>query len=271
MARKAARGRLCGVNDHPAIRFRGVVKRFGPLEVLKGVDMAVARGEKVAIIGPSGSGKSTILRLLMTLERPDGGVIEIEGEELWRMAKSGRVVPADERHLRKMRGNVGMVFQHFNLFPHMSVLRNVTEAPVRVRGLSRREAEAQGRELLEMVGLSDKVDAFPAKLSGGQKQRVAIARALAMEPRVMLFDEITSALDPELVGEVLDVLRRLAREGKMTMLIVTHQMDFAREIADRVLFIDGGRIVEEGPPDRIFSAPSQARTRAFLSAVLQAR
>lgn len=253
----------------PIARFIGVRKSFGGTEVLAGVDLDVTAGEKVALIGPSGSGKTTLLRLLMTLERPDDGEIEVDGERLWHRVVKGRVVPADEAHLRRLRGRIGMVFQHFNLFPHMSVLRNLTEAPIHVLGQSRREAEAHGRELLSTVGLADKADAYPTQLSGGQRQRVAIARALAIRPEIMLFDEITSALDPELVGEVLAVLRRLAHETRMTMLIVTHEMQFARDVADRVLFLDGGQIVEQGPPESIFRHPENERTRRFLKAILE--
>jgi len=256
--------------DAPILRLEGVVKRFGELRVLDGLDLEVERSERVALIGPSGSGKSTILRVVMTLETIDAGRVEIDGLDLWHVERHGRRVAADEAHLRRCRAKVGMVFQHFNLFPHMTVLRNVTEAPMHVLGLTREKAEARARGLLDRVGLADKVDAHPAQLSGGQKQRVAIARALAMEPEVMLFDEVTSALDPELVGEVLAVLRRLARESRMTMLIVTHQMHFARDIADRVVFLDGGRIVEQGPPEEIFARPRHERTRTFLQRLLEA-
>ncbi len=251
---------------------QGVVKRYGDDLVLDALDLEVARGEKLAVIGGSGSGKSTILRILMTLEGIDGGRVEIGGESVFTMDRKGREVPASEEHLRRIRREVCMVFQHFNLFPHMSALRNVTEAPRRVLGLSKEEAGERGRELLDRVGLADKADAYPSQLSGGQQQRVAIARALAMRPRVLLFDEVTSGLDPELVGEVLDVLRELAAggEGEKTMLIVTHQMHFAREIADRVVFLDNGRIVEEGAPETIFSTPERARTREFLQSVLEA-
>jgi len=260
---------VSGRPERPVIRLEGVVKRFGELRVLDGLDLEVARSERVALIGPSGSGKSTILRVLMAFETIDAGRVEIDGVDLWPARRNGGPW-ADEAHLRRCRAKVGMVFQHFNLFPHMSVLRNVTEAPVQVLGLRRREADERARELLDRVGLADKVDAHPVQLSGGQKQRVAIARALAMEPEVMLFDEVTSALDPELVGEVLAVLRRLARESRMTMLIVTHQMHFARDIADRVVFLDGGRVVEQGPPEEIFSRPRHERTRAFLQRLLEA-
>jgi polar amino acid transport system ATP-binding protein len=253
----------------PIVSFDEVTKRFGDLTVLDELDLDVAPGEKLAIIGPSGSGKSTLLRLLMTLERPTSGEIRIDGDALWHRTRSGKTVPADEKHLRKVRGKVGFVFQHFNLFPHMTALRNVTEAPIRVLGMSREEAEARARELLGQYGLADKVDAYPSKLSGGQQQRVAIARACAMAPKVMLFDEVTSALDPELVGEVLAVLRELAQHSNMTMLLVTHEMRFARQVADRVAFFDRGRIAEQGPPERIFTAPENERTREFLHAVLE--
>ncbi len=250
------------------IRFEKVRKAFGDLVVLDDLDFEAAENEKVAIIGPSGSGKTTILRVLMTLVKPDGGKVFVDDRPLWHREVNGRVVPAGEKHLHEVRGDIGMVFQHFNLFPNMSVLRNVTEAPIHVRGVARDEAEERGMELLDMVGLSDKAKAFPVQLSGGQKQRVAIARALAMEPKVMLFDEVTSALDPELVGDVLAILRKLAEETQMTMLIVTHEMGFARDVADRVIFFDAGQVAEEGPPERIFSQPENPRTQEFLSAVL---
>ena len=253
----------------PILRARELTKRYGDHVVLDAIDLEIAPGEKVAIIGPSGSGKSTLLRVVMTLERPDGGDVEIDGEPVFHETTAdGRARPASEAHLRRMRGHVGMVFQQFNLFPHLTALDNVACAPRLVRGRSRAESEAQGRALLQSVGLGDKIDAWPASLSGGQKQRVAIARALALEPRIMLFDEITSALDPERVGEVLDVLRALAERGGTTMLIVTHELGFAREAADRVLFFDEGRIVEEGPAAKLLDAPREERTKAFLDAVL---
>jgi polar amino acid transport system ATP-binding protein len=252
------------------IRFQNVTKRFGKLTILDDFSLDIAPNERVALIGPSGSGKSTLLRILMTREPINGGVVFVDGEPLSHMERGGRLVPADERHLRRARGKIGMVFQHFNLFPHMSVLRNVTEAPIHVLGLDTRAAGERAIELLEMVGLSDKVDSYPAALSGGQRQRVAIARALAMRPKIMLFDEVTSALDPELVGEVLNVIRNLARDHNLTMIIVTHHMGFAREFADRVCFFDQGRIVEEGPALQILTAPREERTQAFLKAVLQA-
>ena len=257
------------MTTEPIVRFSQVVKAFGELKVLDNFDLDVKRGEKLAVVGPSGSGKSTLLRILMTLEEISGGTVEVDGEDLWRMRRNGDLVAADERHLRRMRSKIGMVFQHFNLFPHMTALRNVTEAPIHVLGLSKEDARERALELLEMVGLSDKLDSRPAQLSGGQQQRVAIARALAMRPKVMLFDEVTSALDPELVGEVLNVIRRLAHEWDLTMMIVTHQMAFANEICDRVCFLEGGMLVEQGPPDQIFKAPRHERTRAFLKAVLE--
>jgi polar amino acid transport system ATP-binding protein len=254
----------------PMVQFADVTKRYGELTVLDHLDLEIAPQEKVAIIGPSGSGKTTVLRMLMTLENIDEGVIYVEGQPLTHMQRNGALVPADERHLREVRGNIGMVFQHFNLFPHMTVLRNCTEAPRTVLGLSKSEAEERCIELLKLVGLEDKLSEYPQRLSGGQKQRVAIARALAMRPKVMLFDEVTSALDPELVGEVLNAIRTLGEQFDLTMLMVTHQMGFAKEFADRVCFFYGGNIHEQGPPEQIFSAPERERTRQFLSAVLEA-
>lgn len=253
-----------------AVRFRGVSKAYGPVVVLKDVDLEVPHGQKLALIGPSGSGKTTLLRLLMTLDRPDSGHIEVFGEPLGLRPDrdSGKLVPDTERHIRQIRSQIGMVFQHFNLFPHMTALQNVIEAPVHVRGVPVKQAKEEGRELLSLVGLADKADIHPRKLSGGQQQRVAIARALAMKPKIMLFDEVTSALDPETVGEVLRVVRRLAHEGSMTMLIVTHEMGFARDVSDRVIFMERGRIVEDDTPDVIFKEPRSDRTRAFLSAIL---
>ena len=256
--------------DGPMVHFEGVTKRYGDLVELDELDLDVAANEKVAIIGPSGSGKTTVLRMLMTLERIDGGVIEVEGEPLTHMRKNGELVPADARHLRRVRGKIGMVFQHFNLFPHMTALENCMEAPVHVLGMAKQEARERARDLLEMVGLADKTGHYPSQLSGGQQQRVAIACALAMRPKVMLFDEVTSALDPELVGEVLNVIRALGSEHNLTMLMVTHQMGFAREFADRVCFFYQGKIAEQGPPDQLFSEPRNERTRQFLSAVLEA-
>ncbi|MGE0118284.1 MAG: ectoine/hydroxyectoine ABC transporter ATP-binding protein EhuA [Dongiaceae bacterium] len=252
------------------VRFEGVSKRFGPLTVLDDLNLDIAANEKVAIIGPSGSGKTTVLRMLMTLERIDGGVIWIDGEPMTHMQRNGQMVPATAAHLRRVRGKVGMVFQHFNLFPHMTALKNCMEAPVTVLGLSKQEAEARAAELLGMVGLGDKKGHYPSQLSGGQQQRVAIARALAMRPKVMLFDEVTSALDPELVGEVLNVIRKLGAEHNLTMIMVTHQMGFAKEFADRVCFFYQGKIAEEGAPAEIFTNPKNERTRQFLRAVLEA-
>jgi len=254
--------------DGANVRFQQVTKRFGDLVVLDELDMDVAPGEKVVIIGPSGSGKTTILRVLMTLERPEGGTVEVGGEHLYHESRNGDLVPASDRHIRQVRRKISMVFQHFNLFPHMTALDNVAFAPRKVLGLSKDEANERANNLLNVVGLGEKVGEHPARLSGGQKQRVAIARALAMEPEVMLFDEVTSALDPELVGEVLGVLRDLAENTSMTMLLVTHEMGFAREIGDRVLMFDAGRVVEQGPPEQIFSDPQEQRTRDFLHAVL---
>jgi len=250
--------------QRPIAEFRQVSKSFGDTVVLREINLDVASAEKLAIIGPSGSGKSTLLRLLMTLERPTGGEILLEGEAIFKDGPR-----TSEKHLRHMRSKVGFVFQQFNLFPHMTALRNVTEAPVHVLGMPREEARERALELLDMVGLRDKAEAYPSRLSGGQQQRVAIARALAMRPKIMLFDEPTSALDPELVGEVLSVLRDLAFHSKMTMILVTHEMRFAREVSDRVAFVDGGVIAEHGPPEKILVEPSEARTRAFLKAVLE--
>ncbi|MGM0374883.1 MAG: ectoine/hydroxyectoine ABC transporter ATP-binding protein EhuA [Chloroflexota bacterium] len=251
------------------VRFEKVNKYFGDLHVLRDLELDVAHGERVSIIGPSGSGKTTLLRILMTLEELNSGYIYVEGEPLWHMERDGELVKANEKHLRRMRSKIGMVFQLFNLFPHMSVLRNVTEAPIHVLGMSKEEAMERALELLDLVGLSDKVDSHPYQLSGGQKQRVAIARALAMEPKVMLFDEVTGALDPELVGEVLAVLRKIAYDTHCTMLVVTHEMGFARDISDRVLFFDSGRILESGPPEKIFTNPDNPRTNEFLRRVLE--
>lgn len=246
-----------------AVEFTGVTKRFGDVAVLEHLDLAVPVGQKLAIIGPSGSGKSTVLRIAMALEGIDAGRVQLMGETLWQGAQR-----PPERQLRRLRLRAGMVFQHFNLFPHMSVLENVWRAPVDVTGVSRDEAETDARALLERVGLAERIHAMPEQLSGGQKQRVAIARALAMHPPVMLFDEVTSALDPEMVGEVLAVLRDLAEESAMTMLLVTHEMRFAAEIADRVVFMDGGGVVEDGTPAEVLAEPREARTREFLASVL---
>ena len=240
----------------PIITMEKVRKRFGAFEALRGIDLDVAEGEVVCIIGPSGSGKSTLIRCINLLETYDEGRITVEEIEV-RAGKS----------LQAVRREVGMVFQSFNLFPHLTVLKNVMLAPMRVRRLSAADAETRARELLKRVGISEQAEKYPAQLSGGQQQRVAIARALAMEPKVLLFDEPTSALDPEMVGEVLDVMRSLARTG-VTMIVVTHEMGFARQVGDRVLFMDGGLIVESGTPQQLFDHPQEERTRAFLKAIL---
>lgn len=259
------------MNDTPTqLQVRGLKKTYGSLQVLRGLDVDIQAGEKIAIIGPSGSGKSTLLRILMTLEAPNGGEVYVDGEPVWTVPSNGQTKPAGEAHLHKMRSKLGMVFQHFFLFPHLSVRQNLTLAPQLVNNDSATVADQRAMELLAMVGMDGKADAYPAQLSGGQKQRVAIARALAMQPEIMLFDEVTSALDPELVHEVLSVLRKLAEKSDMTMLLVTHEMNFAREIADRVLFFDGGVILEEGPPSEIFTAPKEERTQEFLKTVLEA-
>ena len=254
----------------PMVRFEKVTKRYGPLTVLDGLDLDVNRGEKVAIIGPSGSGKTTVLRMLMTLEAIDEGVIRVDGDPLTHMEQGGRLVPASPAHMRRVRSKIGMVFQSFNLFPHMTAMGNCIEAPVTVLGMKRKEAEDRALELLDMVGLGQKKDHYPSQLSGGQQQRVALARAIVLEPGVLLFDEVTSALDPELVGEVLQVIRRLGSEHDLTMLMVTHQMGFAKEFADRVCFFYQGKICEQGPPKQFFTAPTNERTRQFLRAVLEA-
>jgi polar amino acid transport system ATP-binding protein len=252
----------------PILRLRSVSKSYGSVQILRGIDLDVEAGQRIALIGPSGSGKTTLLRLVMTLETPDAGTIEVEGELLGMRRAGDRLVKDSGAHLRAVRGKIGMVFQHFNLFPHMTALQNIMDGPVHVRGLSRDEARGRALDLLTKVGLRNKADSLPRQLSGGQQQRVAIARALAMEPKIMLFDEITSALDPELVGEVLAIVRELAHETGMTMLIVTHEMGFAREVANRVLFMEGGHIVEDGLPEQVFADPRSERTKAFLGAVL---
>ncbi len=247
------------------ISFTKVSKAWGNNHVLRGLDFEVKAGEKVSIIGPSGSGKTTILRILMTLETPDVGVVTVGGDILWD-AKEG-VKNKETRQTQITRRKVGMVFQQFNLFPHMTVLENVIEAPIHVLGISKAEANERAVDLLELVGLKEHMKHIPPELSGGQQQRVAIARALAMRPRVMLFDEPTSSLDPELIGEVLGVIRRLATTTDMTMLMVTHEMRFAQEISDRVVMFDKGVVVEQGPPEEIFKNPQEDRTQRFLKAV----
>ena len=251
----------------PMILAEGIRKRFGTHEVLRGVSLTLARGEVVAVIGPSGSGKSTFLRCLNHLETIDGGRIVIEGDVLADTDAAGHCRYAPDAELRRICRRMGMVFQHFNLFPHLTVLQNVIEAPVTVKGIRREAILPKAEELLRKVGLFDKRDAYPARLSGGQKQRVAIARALAMEPDIMLFDEPTSALDPELTGEVLRTMRQLADEH-MTMLVVTHEMGFAREVASRVVFMDGGELIEARPAADFFANPEHPRTRAFLDSML---
>jgi ABC-type polar amino acid transport system ATPase subunit len=251
----------------PLIAVRDVWKRFGTLEVLCGVTLDVDPGEVVVVIGPSGSGKTTLLRSLNALETVDAGTITIKGIHLAEPGPDGRPRRPDERTIRAVRLEVGMVFQRFNLFPHMTVLDNVTAGPIHVRGLGPAEARARATALLDRIGLADKAPVYPHQLSGGPQQRVAIARALAMQPEAMLFDEVTSALDPELVGEVLKVMRQLARDG-MTMVVVTHEMQFAREVADRVIVMDRGRIIEVGAPQAIFRAPAHPRTAEFLQRVL---
>lgn len=257
-------------NEIPMVRFENVSKRYGNLKVLDQLNLDVAANERVAIIGPSGSGKTTVLRMLMTLEEIDDGVIYVDGGPLTHMKTGDTLVRANRAHMRRMRANIGMVFQHFNLFPHMTALKNCMEAPVTVFGLSKSQARERAVELLDRVGLSSKLDHYPSQLSGGQKQRIAIARALAMRPKVMLFDEVTSALDPELVGEVLSVIRNLSEKHDLTMLMVTHQMGFAKAFADRVCFFYEGKIAEQGSPEQLLNNPQNERTKQFLSAVLDA-
>ncbi|MEW9673398.1 ectoine/hydroxyectoine ABC transporter ATP-binding protein EhuA [Ammoniphilus sp. 3BR4] len=249
----------------PIVKYRNITKSFDDVKILKGVDLDIFPGEKVAIIGPSGSGKTTLARMLMTLEKPSSGTIQVEDEYLWHTEKNGKLIPADEKHFRRIRGKIGMVFQQYNLFPHMTILKNVMEGPVHVLGMPKTKAKEIAIEMLTKVGLEHKLDAYPAKLSGGQQQRVAIARALVMKPQIMLFDEVTAALDPELVGEVLEVIREIANEGEMAMLLITHEMDFARDIADRVVFMADGNIIEQGPPQKLFQDPKEQRTKDFLS------
>jgi polar amino acid transport system ATP-binding protein len=244
-----------------------VHKSFGRVEVLRGVSLTVRRGEVVVVIGASGSGKTTFIRCINHLEKIQAGRIFVNGHLIGYREVNGKLVEDRERNIARQRAEIGMVFQRFNLFPHMTALENVVEAPIRVRGVPESEALETGRVLLARVGLAHKEDAYPAQLSGGQQQRVAIARALAMKPALMLFDEPTSALDPEMIGEVLEVMKELAREG-MTMIVVTHEMGFAREVADRVVMLDEGTIIEEGTPEHFFTAPTHERTKAFLSKIL---
>jgi polar amino acid transport system ATP-binding protein len=249
------------------IRIADLWKCFGPLEVLKGVDMEIARGERVSVIGPSGSGKTTLLRCVNFLERPTRGEIWVDGQRIGQRMVDGRLRDLSDREMARERAEIGFVFQRFNLFPHLSARDNVALAPRRVRGTPRPEARELAAEMLRKVGLGHKLDEYPERLSGGQQQRVAIARVLAMQPKVILFDEPTSALDPELVGEVLSVMRALAEEGR-TMIIVTHEIRFAGDVSDRVVFMDEGRIIEQGPPREVLRQPTQERTRAFLKKIL---
>src|SRR5262245_6928660 len=244
-----------------------VQKWFGDQQVLHGVSLTVRRGEVLVIVGPSGSGKTTFIRCINHLEAIQSGTILVNGHRIGYREKGGRMVPDTERNIARQRRAIGMVFQRFNLFQHLTAIQNITEAPVHVLGTSKREAEAMARTLLSRIGLEEKENSYPSQLSGGQQQRVAIARALAMKPALMLFDEATSALDPEMIGEVLEVMKELAKEG-MTMIVVTHEMGFAREVADRIVMMDAGRIIEEAPADVFFSSPKSERTRAFLTRIL---
>jgi len=265
----APAGRPAAAADE-IVRIVGLHKSFGSLEVIRGVDLSVRQGEKVALIGRSGSGKTTILRCINYLETPSAGEIQVAGRPIGRVAEGGRSRPMTDAELSLARADIGMVFQRFNLFPHLTAIDNILLGPLKTRGMERSAAETIAMNLLRRVGLEDKRDAYPERLSGGQQQRVAIARALAMRPRVMLFDEPTSALDPELVGEVLQVMRDLAADG-MTMIVVTHEMAFAQEVADRVVFIDEGRIVEQGPPREVLVRPQSERLQTFLRSVLERR
>jgi polar amino acid transport system ATP-binding protein len=256
-----------GATGTAMVLAEGLYKRFGRLEVLRGIDLEVARREVVCIIGPSGSGKSTLLRCINHLEKINAGRLWVDGEPVGYRQQGGRLYELREREICAKRAGIGMVFQQFNLFPHMTALENVTEAPIRVKGLPKAQAVDLAMRLLDQAGLKDKAGAYPKQLSGGQQQRVAIARALAMQPKLMLFDEPTSALDPELVGEVLGVMRDLATTG-MTMIVVTHEMGFAREVGDSLIFMDGGVVVEAGQPREVLSNPQHQRTRSFLSKVL---
>jgi polar amino acid transport system ATP-binding protein len=255
------------VTTVPMVKAESVCKNFGALKVLKGVTLEVQRGQVLCIVGPSGSGKSTFLRCVNHLEEVNAGRLYVDGELIGYRERGGKLHEMPPREAAKQRRDIGMVFQHFNLFPHRTALANIIEAPIQVKGVKKDKALERARDLLDQVGLGDKAEAYPAQLSGGQAQRVAIARALAMDPKLMLFDEPTSALDPELVGEVLGVMKKLASEG-MTMLVVTHEMGFAREVADQLVFMDGGVIVESGNPREMLSNPKQERTKAFLSKVM---
>lgn len=251
----------------PMVKAEEVCKSFGALHVLKGITLEIGRGEVLVMVGPSGSGKSTFLRCINHLEQVNAGRLYVDGDLIGYRERGNKLLEMSPRDAAKQRRDIGMVFQHFNLFPHRTALQNVIEAPVHVKRVKKDEAIARGKDLLEQVGLSDKAHAYPAQLSGGQQQRVAIARALAMNPKLMLFDEPTSALDPELVGEVLEVMKKLASEG-MTMVVVTHEMGFAREVANKLVFMDGGVVVESGPPREVLANPQHERTKAFLSKVL---
>jgi polar amino acid transport system ATP-binding protein len=251
----------------PMVKAEEVCKSFGALHVLKGITLEIGKGEVLVMVGPSGSGKSTFLRCINHLEQVNAGRLYVDGELIGYRERGNKLLEMSPRDASKQRRDIGMVFQHFNLFPHRTALGNVVEAPIRVKGVKKDAAVARGKDLLEQVGLSDKAHAYPAQLSGGQQQRVAIARALAMSPKLMLFDEPTSALDPELVGEVLEVMKKLATEG-MTMVVVTHEMGFAREVANKLVFMDEGVVVESGPPRELLANPQHERTKAFLSKVL---
>jgi polar amino acid transport system ATP-binding protein len=271
---EAARPILEAIGGAPAtagdlvVQATDVEKYFGDHQVLKGVSLTVKRGEVVVIVGPSGSGKTTFIRCINHLEKIQKGRIFVNGQLIGYRERNGRLIEDAERNIARQRREIGMVFQRFNLFPHLTALGNIVEAPIQVRGVAKAEAEETARALLARVGLADKANSYPAQLSGGQQQRVAIARALAMRPSLMLFDEATSALDPEMIGEVLEVMKELAREG-MTMIAVTHEMGFAREVADRVVMMDAGRIIEDTEPEQFFTAPRSERTKAFLSRILR--
>ncbi|MGJ9459474.1 ectoine/hydroxyectoine ABC transporter ATP-binding protein EhuA [Oceanobacillus sp. CF4.6] len=250
--------------SEPIVKFQDVHKSFGDVKVLKGINLDIKSAEKVAVIGPSGSGKTTIIRMLMTLEEPTSGDIIVDGTNLWKMEKKGEMVKANEKHLREVRGDIGMVFQHFNLFPHMTILENCMTAPIHVKKENKEDVRKRSIQMLDRVGLGDKLNNFPSQLSGGQKQRVAMARALVMRPKIMLFDEVTSALDPELVGEVLEVIRDIAKNDDMAMVLVTHEMDFALDIADKVLFLDEGVIAEQGTASQVIEHSTNERLQEFL-------
>ncbi|MCR1836010.1 ectoine/hydroxyectoine ABC transporter ATP-binding protein EhuA [Oceanobacillus caeni] len=250
--------------SEPIVTYRNIHKAFGDVKVLKGINLDIFPAEKIAVIGPSGSGKTTIIRMLMTLEEPTSGDIIVDGTNLWKMEKNGEMIRANEKHLRDVRGDIGMVFQHFNLFPHMTILENCMAAPIHVKKEDKHEVHERAIQMLERVGLGDKLNNYPSQLSGGQKQRVAMARALVMRPKIMLFDEVTSALDPELVGEVLEVIRDIARNDDMAMVLVTHEMDFALDIADKVLFLDNGVIAEQGTANEVIEHSTNERLQTFL-------